>query len=361
LLPSRSTVVDVVVNSDDHTTLEAAVGAAGLVGVLSGIGPFTLFAPTDAAFEALPDGTVQALLDDPQGDLTSILLYHAIAGEVRSADLSNGQFATTVNGKNIVVTINDEGVYIDNAKVTVVDIETDNGVVHVLDAVLLPSRSTVLDIVVNSEDHNTLEAAVGAAGLAGVLSGIGPFTLFAPTDAAFEALPDGTVEALLADPSGDLTDILLFHAIAGEVRSTDLVDGQSAATINGKNVDITINAQGVFIDNAQVTVADIETDNGVVHVIDAVLTPGTTSTADIDLDIVKIFPNPASSFIQVDLDDASKGERNLRIIDASGLELMSERAIENKTVIDVSGYVPGMYLIEIENGKNKVYKKLVIN
>ncbi|MDF1694326.1 MAG: fasciclin domain-containing protein [Saprospiraceae bacterium] len=277
----RVSVVDVVVNSPDHTTLEAAVIAADLAGTLSGNGPFTLFAPTDDAFAALPEGTVEALLEDPQGALTDILLYHAVAGKALSTDLSDGQTITTINGKDVTVTINMDGVFINDAQVTVADIETDNGVVHVIDAVLLPPSNTVVDIVVNSEDHNTLEAAVIAADLAGTLSGAGPFTLFAPTDDAFAALGQETIDALLADPSGALTDILLYHAVAGTALSTDLSDGQTITTINGKDVTVTINTDGVFINEAQVTVADLVADNGVVHVINAVLLPPPPSVFDI--------------------------------------------------------------------------------
>jgi uncharacterized surface protein with fasciclin (FAS1) repeats len=135
------------------------------------------------------------------------------------------------------------------------------------------TKTTVVDVIVNSNDHNTLEAAVVAANLAGTLSGNGPFTVFAPTDAAFAALPEGTVDALLADPSGLLTDILLYHVVGAKAMSTDLSDGQEITTLFGSDVVVTINADGVFINDAKVTVADIEAGNGVVHVIDAVLIP----------------------------------------------------------------------------------------
>ena len=134
-------------------------------------------------------------------------------------------------------------------------------------------ETTITDIVVNSTDHETLEAAVIAADLAGTLAVEGPFTLFAPTDAAFEALPEGTVESLLQDPSGALTDILLYHVASGTALSTDLSDGMMVPTLNGNSVTVTINDNGVFINDSKVTVADIVTDNGVVHVIDAVLLP----------------------------------------------------------------------------------------
>ena len=271
------TVVDVIVNSPNHNTLEAAVGAAGLVNTLNGAGPFTVFAPTDAAFAALPSGTVETLLQDPQGLLTNILLNHVAGANVLSSGLTNGQSIVTLNsGKTVKVTINNDGVFIDDAKVTVADIQTDNGVVHVIDIVLLPPN-TVVDVIIGSADHNTLEAAVGAAGLVNTLNGAGPFTVFAPTDAAFAALPSGTVETLLQDPQGLLTNILLNHVAGANVLSSGLTNGQSIVTLNsGKTVKVTINNDGVFIDDAKVTVADIQTDNGVVHVIDAVLLPSNT-------------------------------------------------------------------------------------
>jgi len=278
---SAQTVVDVIVNSEDHNTLEAAVIAADLVETLSGDGPFTVFAPTDAAFDALPEGAVDGLLADPGGPLTDILLYHVVAAQVNSGDLSDGQVATTVLGEDITVTINDDGVFINNALVTVVDIPATNGVVHVIDAILFPPSNTITDIVVASPIHETLEAAVIAAGLAETLAGEGPFTVFAPTDAAFSALPEGTVEALLEDPTGDLTQILLYHAVSGVAMSSDLSDGQMITTINGKDVTVAINDDGVFINNAQVTVADIPADNGIVHVINAVLLPPRITVVDI--------------------------------------------------------------------------------
>jgi uncharacterized surface protein with fasciclin (FAS1) repeats len=285
LIPSTlpATVVEIIVDSPDHTTLEAAVVAAGLVETLQGDGPFTVFAPTDAAFAALPEGTVEALLNDIPA-LTDILTYHVVGAKAMSTDLSDGQKIITFQGKKVMVTINEDGVFIDNAKVTVADIEADNGVVHVIDAVLIPSTlpATVVDIVVDSPDHTTLEAAVVAAGLVETLQGDGPFTVFAPTDAAFAALPEGTVEALLNDIPA-LTDILTYHVVGAKAMSTDLSDGQKIITVQGKKVTVTINENGVFIDNAKVTVVDIEADNGVVHVIDAVLIPSTLPATVVDI------------------------------------------------------------------------------
>lgn len=134
-----NTVVDIAVGSPDHTTLVAAVSAAGLVETLSGDGPFTVFAPTNAAFAALPEGTVDNLLKPEMKDqLTGVLTYHVVAGNVLSGDLSDGQVVTTLNGQELTVSIKDGKVMINGATVVAADLAGTNGVVHVIDAVLLP-------------------------------------------------------------------------------------------------------------------------------------------------------------------------------------------------------------------------------
>ncbi len=294
-----NTVVDVVVNSENHTTLEAAVVAAGLVETLSGDGPFTVFAPTDAAFALLPDGLIAQLLEDPSGDLTTILTHHVHSGNVLSSTLIDGMMVPTLAGTELTVSIMDGMVQIDNANVTTANIETDNGVVHVIDAVLVPEDDesyTVVDVVVNSENHTTLEAAVVAAGLVETLSGDGPFTVFAPTDAAFALLPDGLIAQLLEDPSGDLTTILTHHVHSGNVLSSTLIDGMTVPTLAGTELTVSIMDGMVEIDNANVTTANIETDNGVVHVIDAVLVPNNLNIND-----VSIFPSQDEYLYSIDI------------------------------------------------------------
>ena len=158
-----NTIVDIVVNSPVHNVLEAAVLEADLAGALSGEGPFTVFAPTDDAFIALAgalNATAEDLLALPE--LADILLYHVVGATALSSDLSDGQTITTLNGADVTVTINNDGIFINDA-LTVADIVADNGV-HVIDAVLIPPTpepaGTVVDIVINSEVHNLLEAAV---------------------------------------------------------------------------------------------------------------------------------------------------------------------------------------------------------
>lgn len=139
VVEAPKTVVDIAVGSPDHTTLVAAVTAAGLVETLSGTGPFTIFAPTNAAFAALPAGTVENLLKPENKEmLTGILTYHVVAGNVMAADLSDGQIVKTLNGQDLKVSIKDGKVMINGANVTAADLAGSNGVIHVLDAVLMP-------------------------------------------------------------------------------------------------------------------------------------------------------------------------------------------------------------------------------
>ena len=352
---AQISVVDIIVNSPEHDTLEDAVIAAELADDLSGPGPFTVFAPTDAAFAALPDGTIETLLADPTGTLAQILLYHVVGGQALSTDLSDGQTITTLLGEDITVTIGMNGVMINNATVVVADITATNGVVHVIDAVLLPPAPqpiTVVDVIVNSDVHNTLEAAVVAAGLVETLSGTGPFTVFAPTDAAFAALPAGTVETLLADPTGTLTDILLYHVVGAEALSTDLTNGQTVTTLLGQNVTVTINADGVFINNAQVTVADIVTDNGVIHVIDAVLLPQQPSFVSNGETIgsVDVYPNPANDILNV----STNNQGIIEIYSYEGKLISTTSYSGPNTVVNVEELGRGNYIAVVRNNDGTV-------
>jgi transforming growth factor-beta-induced protein len=138
--PMAEDIVGTAVAAGSFTTLTAALEAAGLVDTLKGEGPFTVFAPTDEAFAALPAGTVDSLLADPKGDLTQILTYHVVPGKVMSTDITDGMTATTVQGADLTFTIKDGNVYVNDAMVVTADIETSNGVIHVIDGVLTPPK-----------------------------------------------------------------------------------------------------------------------------------------------------------------------------------------------------------------------------
>jgi len=271
--PQPQTIVDIAVADGRFTTLVAALQAADLVGTLSDAGPFTVFAPTDDAFAKLPEGTVEALLADIPA-LTEILLYHVVSGEVLAEDVVMLEKAETLLGEDVMIKVEDGNVYINDAMVVITDIMADNGVIHVIDTVLLPPEKlgTVVDVAVADGRFTTLVTAVQEAGLVEDLSGDGPFTVFAPTDDAFAKLPEGTIEALLADIPA-LTNILLYHVVSGEVLAEDVVKLSEAETLLGEKVMVKAEDGKVYINDAQVIITDVMADNGVIHVIDTVLLP----------------------------------------------------------------------------------------
>ena len=281
-----SDIVDVAVAADAFPTLVAALGAADLVDTLKGDGPFTVFAPTEEAFVELLGAlgvTATELLADTDL-LTSVLLHHVVPGKVMSADLAGASelMVTTVQGGQVSVTESMGSVTIDEATVVTADIEASNGVIHVIDKVLLPVveevvASDIVDVAVAADAFPTLVAALGAADLVDTLKGDGPFTVFAPTEEAFVELLGAlgvTATELLAD-TDLLTSVLLHHVVPGKVMSADLAGASElmVTTVQGGQVSVTESMGSVTIDEATVVTADIEASNGVIHVIDKVLLP----------------------------------------------------------------------------------------
>ncbi len=268
--PQPQTIVDIAVADGRFSTLVTALQAASLVDTLKGDGPFTVFAPTDEAFAKLPAGTVEALLADIPA-LTDILLYHVTNGKALAADVVELSTVDTLNGIPVKVTVMDGKVLLNEAQVVITDIAADNGVIHVIDSVLLPPKD-IVDIAVEDGRFTTLAAALQAAGLVDTLKGEGPFTVFAPTDEAFAKLPEGTVEALLADIPA-LTEILLYHVAEGRQFSADVVKLDKIPTVQGKSAMISVMDGVAKIDDAQIVITDILAANGVIHVIDSVILP----------------------------------------------------------------------------------------
>jgi uncharacterized surface protein with fasciclin (FAS1) repeats len=274
-MEEAKSIVDIAVEDGRFTTLVAALQAADLAETLAGEGPFTVFAPTDEAFAALPEGTVEALLEDiPQ--LTDILLYHVVAGRVMASDVVELNQARSLEGQFLSIATEDGTVRIDDSEVLIADIEGSNGVIHVIDSVLLPESRSIVDLAFEDGRFTTLVAALQAAGLAETLDGDGAFTVFAPTDDAFAALPAGTVAALLADIP-QLTDILLYHVVDGRVMAADVLGMEMADTLQGQALDFLFDGSTVQIGDGDATIiiTDIQGSNGVIHVIDAVLIPPT--------------------------------------------------------------------------------------
>ena len=353
--PAPNTVVDVIVNSDVHETLETAVGAAGLVETLSGDGPFTVFAPTDEAFGNLPAGVLDDLLADPEGALTDILLHHVVDGEVLSGDLSAGP-VETLYGQDVLVTIDGGDIFINGAQVIIADIPADNGVVHVIDAVLLTPAETIVDIIVNSDVHEVLETAVGAAGLVDDLQGDGPFTVFAPTDAAFANLPAGALDDLLADPEGALANVLLYHVYGDLAYSTDISDGLVLDMLNGDEATITIDGGSVLINDSEIIITDLIAENGVVHVIDAVLLPP-VSVAEVAFADLTLYPNPAYDYINVTADAPAGTE--YQIMDQTG-RVITTGNFNGLITIDVRELPTGIYNLMMIGDDTSAVKQFMV-
>jgi transforming growth factor-beta-induced protein len=270
-------IVDTAVAAGGFKTLAAALEAAGWSKRYGEGCPRSC--PTDAAFAALPAGTVEGLLKDPKA-LAEILKYHVVAGKVMAADAAKLTEAETLQGAPIAISAKDGKVMINDAEVISADVMAKNGVIHVINKVILPpaegammdEKKDIVDTAVAAGTFKTLATALEAAGLVETLKGAGPFTVFAPTDEAFAKLPAGTVEALLKDPKA-LGEILKYHVVAGKVMAADAAKLTEAKTVQGSPIKISVKDGKVYINDAQVTTADIETSNGVIHVIDTVILP----------------------------------------------------------------------------------------
>jgi transforming growth factor-beta-induced protein len=315
-----TSVLDLAIEAGQFSTLIAAIDAAGLGETLEGEGPFTILAPTDAAFDAAFEAlgiTAEELLADTE-TLTAILLYHVLGQEADSQLVAtlDGSSVATLNPQEVAISVVDGQIMINEATVVSADLIADNGIVHVIDAVLLPPdiaealgvamteeameeettttteattttteamAPTIAEIVAEAAagdpaEFTVLLAALETADLVEALNGEGPFTVFAPTDAAFAALLEElgvTAEELLANP--DLANILLYHVVSGEFLAADVIGIAPAdvPTLYDENtVAIAVVDGSVVInDVATVVTADVLASNGVVHVIDAVLVP----------------------------------------------------------------------------------------
>lgn len=290
--PDPVNIVTLAQDSDDYTILAEAVVAAGLEGTLSGPGPFTVFAPTNAAFQALLDSNPDwnALGDIPQATLVAVLTNHVLGGEVGSSDLQEAYYSTlsaTGFGESTTsLYVNlDNGVVLNGGpEVVAADLKASNGIVHGIDAVILPP--TVVTFATSNPGLSSLVAALTRADLStdfvGALSGDGPFTVFAPTNQAFQNLLDSNPDwNTLADiPAATLEAVLSYHVSgAGNVRSSQLMDGMEVPTLAENQtlqVDLSDPSQAKVVggsSTANIIAVDIQGTNGVVHVIDTVLLP----------------------------------------------------------------------------------------
>ena len=277
----KKNIVETAVGAGQFNTLTAALKAGGLVEALQAKGPFTVFAPTDKAFAKLPKGTVESLLKpENKAKLVDILTYHVVSGEVPSKVAVTLTEGKALNKKSFKVNNTKNGLYINRSKVVMADIECSNGVIHVIDSVLLPpaekaaEQKNIIETAVGAGSFKTLAAALKAGGLIEALQAKGPFTVFAPTDKAFAKLPKETVASLLKpENKKKLVDILTYHVVKGEVPAKVAVTLTQAKALNKKTFKINNTKKGLYINKSKVVKADINCSNGIIHVIDTVLLP----------------------------------------------------------------------------------------
>ena len=281
-----ATVVDIAASDENFSSLVAALQKADLVSTLQGAGPFTVFAPTNEAFATfLSDNNFAALDDVPTDVLTDVLLNHVVSANVLSTSLSNGYVAGLSTGPgttNVDLYVNiDNGVTINGANVTTADIQSQNGVVHVIDKVI--ASASVVDIALQNSDFSILVQALTRDDLTvdfvSILSGTGPFTVFAPTNAAFEALLVELDVATLADIDvATLEAVLKYHVVSGaNVDASTLTDDQIVSTFLDESFTIDLDSGAQIIDGrnrvSDIVLTDVQGSNGIVHVINKVILP----------------------------------------------------------------------------------------
>ena len=264
-------IVATALTNQVFTELAGLALDAGLVEALRG-GPFTVFAPTDMAFDKLPLDLLHAVQDQPEL-LTTVLTHHVVAGAIAPDQMVEGEL-TTLAGTTLTVTKVGDQFFVDGNPVGD-GVEATNGFVYVMSDVLVPALGTVVDVAVAFKDagFGTLVSAVTKAGLVDALSGEGPFTVFAPIDTAFSALPPATLNAVLADPKGLLTTVLTYHVVKGRITTDQLKEGDLTA-LSGEVLKVTKDADGNWlIDGTPIAVQNIQATNGVIHAMGAVLIP----------------------------------------------------------------------------------------
>jgi len=268
-----NSMVDVLALDGRFSTLIAAVQAAGLAETLSSGGPFTLFAPTDEAFAALPSGTVESLITNLPA-LQNILLYHVLGEEVPVVKLLGKRSIETLQGETVSTSVKRASLFINQSRVINPNVNAPNGIIHVIDAVLLPPppKPNLLELLKSDGRFNTLVTALEVAGLDSVVATNGTYTIFAPTDEAFAKVPVDALTNLLADKEA-LTAVLLYHVVSGDKSAHQLLRQRKVETLQGNDVVVYHARGGVYVNKSKVIAADLTASNGRLHGIDAVLFP----------------------------------------------------------------------------------------
>lgn len=283
MLEMPKSLTSVIAEREELGTLGAALGITGQADVFDSTvkyPSYTIFAPRDMAFEGVPSDILNGLLENPEA-LADVLGFHVVKGTVLAENLRNGQRFSALNGGFLNIKIDDEGgVMVNNASVVTPNLRAANGVVHIIDAVLAEEPFSVADLIKSKSYLSTLAAALEATELDDAIDGDGEFTVFAPLDSAFAALPEGTVEKLLGDLPA-LRNILLLHVAPGSQTKADLAESGGTTSLQGGELELEIKKKRIWwwtyniitINDVRIVATDLKADNGIVHLIAGVLLP----------------------------------------------------------------------------------------
>ena len=338
----NGTIADAVVANQDSglgTLLQAVQSAdTGVLDALSNPNlNLTVFAPIDAAFEKIDSDALTALISDTSA-LTDVLQYHVFADaavDSITAISQTGNTLSMLNGDEINVSFSDGNLFINGAQVVTKDIVTTNGTVHLIDTVLMPPTGNIVEVAIKDGRFTKLVEAVQAANLVDTLANPdAEFTVFAPTDAAFDALGNGVFESLINGDSETLADILTYHVIGGTTINQSAAiaaNGTTLTTANGNDVSVTAIDGRLFINQSEVIITDVPASNGVIHVVDSVIVPPGT----IYQEAVKagVFAELSNALINAGVDPSIANEQATQtVLSATGLDTLLDDPNETFTV-----------------------------
>jgi len=371
VLPNE-TVVDIAIDNGFNSLAAAVIYAELMPTLTNPLATYTVFAPTDQAFENLAawvgieeSGVAYDLTElltpevTPIEFMADVLAYHVLGtSSVLAADLSNGDIVSPLSiTNNLKITVKASGdAFVNQAQITGTDIVAENGVVHILDGVVLPFE-TVVDVAINNGFTTLTTAVITAELLPALTDPYNLFTVFAPTNDAFDALATelGTdLTGVLALPN--LADVLLYHVVSGDLDSGDLVNGP-VPTLNGSDIIVDL-SNGVMINDAMVSLPDLSADNGMVHVIDGVLLPTTAGINKNELNGFDIFPNPTADFINVKVEDFDL--KDVSILNNVGQVVKVIPLNSKETRINILDLAPGNYTVGVQGQGKSKYERLVI-
>jgi len=278
---STSSIVDIARESGSFETLLAALDAAGLTDLLDAPGVFTVFAPTDEAFAQIPSSVIQSLLQpENKKNLQEILLYHVLAGEVSSEDAISAALSktkvSTLSGSTLSPAFENASLVINRSEVLSADLKAGNGRIHVIDRVLIPfsQRLDVIDTAATYKELSSFVSLVKSADLEDTLRKLERVDVFAPTNAAFEALPADVLERLLEPENREeLSNLLQLHVASSFFRIGSIVTSVTLTSLQGDFLTIKYKSGELFVNDVKIKVLDIPTSNGSLQIIDAVLEP----------------------------------------------------------------------------------------